>query len=1248
MINRRNLAQMKRAGVSNRAMQRRHLLIGALLTAFILSLLAITSRDDARAHVATSATSPIAEPTCLPPPANTVSWWPGDGNANDIQNGNNGALQNGATFASGKVGSAFSFDGNDDSVEVPFNSNLDLTAALSIDAWVNPSDISGDRGILEKTVGGGVNTQYELFLQGGSVVFRLIKVPGVEHATLVSDVLVPLNTWTHIAATWDGATMKLFVNAVQQSRMFPLAGTINGGVGPTFIGKEGSNINHFAGLIDEVEIFSRALSSQEVNAIYLADSAGKCKPVPTPTPTPAPTCGSTYNAVTDFSKTSNPNGAWSYGWEPSLGGAFTLNAGERSPYPGIDTWEGPDPGSDFNFPFVTFNHAGITLNYASGISQPPIMLNLHPGLSGKFSVLRWTAPSSGSFLVAGLFQGIDTRNTTSDVHVLEDSSTSLLSANINGFGDQSAFNFTSDLAAGETLDFVVGWGNGNYNADSTGLAVTITLAGNVFNIADGDVVGLIAAINSANASSCPTTINLAPNGHYVLTTVADSGLGESGARGPSGLPYIRSQVTINGGGATIQRSDTAGTPDFGILQVSSANSGNHHAFNAKLSLNEVTLTGATLGALNITHGEASVKKSTITQNLGGGINDFCGKISVTNSTISYNTSGGGDGAGISLTSPCLRSDGNDPALAYISFSTIFENQNTSGINAAGNPYGPGYAIADEFGDPGDVIIKNSILASPTRAFFPARACDGALPLSAGHNIVGDSSCGLTGPGDLQNTDPLLGPLANNGGPTPTHMPLCNSPAIDGVPVADSTDANGVPIATDQRGVMRPLGTGADIGAVEVGSSQTVTIPSTAGPWSTDLNPGFDYSGQDYTPPIAIDSSSGITLTPGSTVTVTYLNGLVQAGVGYAPNDGNGEPGNVTNYYNGVYSPFPAFFMNPGPDVLSMELVGTFANNGVIVGKPFPIGNGPTTLTVPAGANQLLLGINDGHFSDNTGFFNVAVSGSSSSMTVSVTAPGDSSASADVNCQAAIPNYLAGTITSGGGGSVTLTQSPAAGTLVGLGSHTVNITAVGACGSGSDTVVFTVVDNTAPTITISTPSNGTAYLLNQSVSASYSCADCGGVASCAGPVASGTNINTASAGMKTFNVSASDNSGNSATQSVSYLITYGVRVLFDQTKAAKSGSTIPIKVHLIDASGNNVSSPAIVVHAMGVTQTSSSASVILDDAGQANPDFDFRYDSSLGGYIFNLKTTGYGTGTYLLNYSVAGDPVNHAVQFQVRQ
>ena len=93
-------------------------------------------------------------------------------------------------------------------------------------------------------------------------------------------------------------------------------------------------------------------------------------------------CAATYDAAADFSITSNPNGSWSYGWEASLGGAFTPNADERSVYQGLDSWGGPE-SFDFNYPHVSFNHTGATLDYANGISQPANMLNLCPSPAGS-------------------------------------------------------------------------------------------------------------------------------------------------------------------------------------------------------------------------------------------------------------------------------------------------------------------------------------------------------------------------------------------------------------------------------------------------------------------------------------------------------------------------------------------------------------------------------------------------------------------------------------------------------------------------------------------------------------------------------------------------------------------------------------------------------------------------------------------------------------------------------------------------
>ncbi|HEX4963538.1 MAG TPA: hypothetical protein VF173_22100 [Thermoanaerobaculia bacterium] len=188
-----------------------------------------------------------------------------------------------------------------------------------------------------------------------------------------------------------------------------------------------------------------------------------------------------------------------------------------------------------------------------------------------------------------------------------------------------------------------------------------------------------------------------------------------------------------------------------------------------------------------------------------------------------------------------------------------------------------------------------------------------------------------------------------------------------------------------------------------------------------------------------------------------------------------------------------------------------------------------------------------------------------------------------------------------------------------------------------------IDRTAPVAHITAPVVK-AYTLNQSVLANYHCTDAGGssVASCAGPVADGTAIDTSSVGSKSFAVNALDGADNAASASVTYQVTYGIQALFDQTQATKSGLPIPIKLQLVDFVGANQSSAAEVVTALGVTRKSDGTPVALQGAGTA-----FTFDSTLAGYVFNLQTTGYAAGVYLLSFSAAGDPVTHTVQFKVK-
>jgi N-acetylneuraminic acid mutarotase len=191
----------------------------------------------------------------------------------------------------------------------------------------------------------------------------------------------------------------------------------------------------------------------------------------------------------------------------------------------------------------------------------------------------------------------------------------------------------------------------------------------------------------------------------------------------------------------------------------------------------------------------------------------------------------------------------------------------------------------------------------------------------------------------------------------------------------------------------------------------------------------------------------------------------------------------------------------------------------------------------------------------------------------------------------------------------------------------------------------------PTIMITMPASGATYLLNQSVAASYACAPgSASIATCAGPVASGAPIDTGSVGTKSFTVQASDSSGNTSSQSVTYTVSYNLCLLYDPTQVYQSGSTIPIRLELCDASGADVSSTSISVTAVSVTQISTNVSDTPVASGNANPDNNFRFDATLGaagGYIYNLSTKGLATGTYALSFTAGSDPPRHTVQFEVK-
>jgi uncharacterized repeat protein (TIGR01451 family) len=184
-------------------------------------------------------------------------------------NGLSGAVDPGVSF--GQPGAtagdtAATFSGNAAAVTVAPSAVLELVNAVSVEAWVRPTAASQNGGIFEKTVGGWVNSQYMLMLEAGVAKFRVRTATGA--LLPVDGPVLPVNTWTHLVGTFDGTTLRLYVNGALYASA-AAQGPIQSGSGVAFIGKLGQNLYPFVGSIDEVAVFNGALSADRVRAHYL-------------------------------------------------------------------------------------------------------------------------------------------------------------------------------------------------------------------------------------------------------------------------------------------------------------------------------------------------------------------------------------------------------------------------------------------------------------------------------------------------------------------------------------------------------------------------------------------------------------------------------------------------------------------------------------------------------------------------------------------------------------------------------------------------------------------------------------------------------------------------------------------------------------------------------------------------------------------------------------------------------------------
>jgi len=239
-----------------------------------------------------------AEASCTLAPSGLVSWWRAENDASDSFSTNSGTLSGGASFALGEVGQGFSFDGTGE-VVVPGTPSLNVTT-FTFEAWVNPSVLDGNMEIiLNKENNPAFNesdVSYELAIRGtadpgmgnipvGHLSFYIGGInglPGGLGSWVDGGGMVPTNQWSHCALTFDGTTVRVYVNGTLTRSIDGLSGTVIATTGPFKIGSRSAlqvsaaPASRFNGLIDEVSVYSRVLSGAEIRAIYIAGAEGKC------------------------------------------------------------------------------------------------------------------------------------------------------------------------------------------------------------------------------------------------------------------------------------------------------------------------------------------------------------------------------------------------------------------------------------------------------------------------------------------------------------------------------------------------------------------------------------------------------------------------------------------------------------------------------------------------------------------------------------------------------------------------------------------------------------------------------------------------------------------------------------------------------------------------------------------------------------------------------------------------------------
>ncbi len=248
--------------------------------------LTAVARDSAGNQATSTARTVTVSNSALPPPPPPIglvaaySFSEGSGTSVGDASGNNnvGMVTGGAAWTTqGHFGSAISFDGVDDLIAIADSATLDLTNGMTLEAWVNPTGLSGWRTVVMKEINAGL--AYALYANDNApdpaAYVHLANQSVSNHVGGTSQ--LPLNTWSHVAATFDGTTVRVFVNGVEVGNA-PASGSLVHSSNSLRIGGNAVWGEYFAGVIDEVRIYNRALTATDIHADMATPIAAPPRP----------------------------------------------------------------------------------------------------------------------------------------------------------------------------------------------------------------------------------------------------------------------------------------------------------------------------------------------------------------------------------------------------------------------------------------------------------------------------------------------------------------------------------------------------------------------------------------------------------------------------------------------------------------------------------------------------------------------------------------------------------------------------------------------------------------------------------------------------------------------------------------------------------------------------------------------------------------------------------------------------------